>query len=79
VQDPFIQHQFKDLREQKKVKGKTLKKGLCRWKQSRIYVLARKLHTKIIHEEHDVPMVGHYGERTTRMVVGKKFYWHEMK
>jgi hypothetical protein len=32
VQDPFIQHQFKELHEQKKVENITLKEGLHRWK-----------------------------------------------
>jgi hypothetical protein len=34
---------------------------------------------KIIYEEHDMPMARHYGKKTTRVVVGKKFYWLEMK
>jgi hypothetical protein len=33
---------------------------------------------KIMQEEHDAPMAGHYGV-TTRMVVRKKLYWPEMK
>jgi hypothetical protein len=32
-----------------------------------------------MQEEHDVPMIGHNGEKTTRVVVGKNFYWLEMK
>jgi hypothetical protein len=36
-----------------------------------------KLHTKIMQEEHDVPM--DYGERTIRVAIGKKLYWLEMK
>jgi len=32
-----------------------------------------------MHGEHDVPMAGHCGERTTRMAIGKIFYWLEMK
>jgi hypothetical protein len=42
-------------------------------------VLAKKLRMKIMQEEHDAPMAGHYGERTTRMVVRKKFNLPEMK
>jgi hypothetical protein len=40
-----------------------------------IYVLVGKLHTKIMQEEHDVPMLGQCRERTTRVVVGKRLYW----
>jgi hypothetical protein len=32
-----------------------------------------------MQEEHDVPMVGHCGEQTMRVVVGKWFYWLVMK
>jgi hypothetical protein len=41
VQDLLIQHHFKKLHKQKKVKGITLKNELLRWKQSQIYVLAK--------------------------------------
>jgi hypothetical protein len=30
-------------------------------------------------QEHDMPLGWHHGEWTTRMVVGKRFYWLEMK
>jgi hypothetical protein len=30
-----------------------------------------KLCTKIVQEQHDVSIMGHYGERTTRVVVRK--------
>ncbi len=43
--------------------------NLCAW----------KLQMKIMQEEHDVPMTGHRGGQTTRVVVGKKLYWLEMK
>jgi hypothetical protein len=75
----LVQCYFKELHEQQKVKGITLKERLFKWKQSQIYVLARKLCTKIMQEEHDVPMVGCHGERTARVVVGKKFYMPKMK
>ncbi len=39
----------------------------------------RKLHIKIMEEEHDVPMIGHCGEQITRVAIGKRFYWFEMK
>jgi hypothetical protein len=32
-----------------------------------------------MQKEHDVPMVGHCGERTTRATIVKRFYWFEMK
>jgi hypothetical protein len=44
------------------------------WKESWIYVLIGKLHTKIMQEKHDVPMVAHLGERTTIVAIGKRFY-----
>ncbi len=28
---------------------------------------------------HDASMARHHGEKTTREVLGKTFYWHEMK
>jgi hypothetical protein len=28
---------------------------------------------------HDAPMVGHHGEKTTRELLGKTFYWPKMK
>jgi translation initiation factor 2 beta subunit (eIF-2beta)/eIF-5 len=34
---------------------------------------------KIMQEEHDVPMVKHHGERTTRVAIGKRYYWPKMK
>jgi len=42
-------------------------------------VLERKLHTKIMQKMHDAPMAGHCGENTTRELLGKTFYWPEMK
>jgi hypothetical protein len=42
-------------------------------------VLVGKLHMKIMQKEHDVPMVGQCGERTTRAAIVKRFYWFEMK
>jgi hypothetical protein len=38
-----------------------------------------KLHIKIMQEKHDVPMVGHNREKTTRVAIGKRFYWPKMK
>ncbi len=32
-----------------------------------------------MQEEHDGFMMGHCGERTTRVAIGKKFHWLEMK
>jgi hypothetical protein len=32
-----------------------------------------------MQEEHDVPMIGHNGEKTTRVVLRRNFYWLEMK
>jgi hypothetical protein len=32
-----------------------------------------------MQEKHDAPMARHHGEITTKVVVGKKFYWLEMK
>jgi hypothetical protein len=50
------------------------KERLFRWMQFWIYVLVGKLHMKIMQKEHDVPMVGHCGERTTRATIVKRFY-----
>jgi hypothetical protein len=32
---------------------------------------------KVAHK-HDAPMGGHHGEKTTRKLLGKTFYWLEM-
>jgi hypothetical protein len=61
------------------VKNITTKERLFRWKQSQIYDATGKLCIKIMQEEHDVPMVGHHGERVTKMAVRKRFYWPKMK
>jgi translation initiation factor 2 beta subunit (eIF-2beta)/eIF-5 len=78
-QDLFTQHYFKKLCERRKVKGTILKEGPLRWKQSQIYVPIGKLCMKIVQEEHNVPMARHHGEKTTRMVVGKRFYRPKIK
>jgi hypothetical protein len=36
--------------------------------------VGKKLHMKIMQEEHDVPMVGHHREQTIRVAIGKRFY-----
>jgi hypothetical protein len=33
---------------------------------------------KVVHK-HDAPMGGHHGEKTTMKLLGKTFYWLEMK
>jgi hypothetical protein len=30
---------------------------------------------KNMQEEHGMPMARHYGKKTIRVVIGKKFYW----
>jgi len=47
--------------------------------ESWVYVLEGKLHTKVMQEVHKSPMVGHHGEKTTMDLLGKTFYWLEMK
>lgn len=42
-------------------------------------MLAQKIHIRIIQEKHDVLIVRYYGEKTTRVVVGKHFNWPKMK
>ncbi len=42
-------------------------------------MLVGKLQTKVMQKEHDMPMAGHRGEHTTWVVIGKTFYWLEMK
>ncbi len=34
---------------------------------------------KVMQKVHDVPMVGHYGEKTKKKLLGKTFYWPKMK
>jgi translation initiation factor 2 beta subunit (eIF-2beta)/eIF-5 len=34
---------------------------------------------KVKQEMHDAPMAGHHNEKTTREMLGKTFYWLEMK
>jgi hypothetical protein len=38
-----------------------------------------RLCMKIMQKKHDVPMVKHYGERTTKVAIGRRFYSLEMK
>jgi hypothetical protein len=73
VENCLVQSYFNDLRH-KKVRGMTLMGGLLKWKQSCVYVLKGKLHTKVMQEVHDVPMVGHHGEKTTRELLGKTIH-----
>jgi hypothetical protein len=54
------------------VKRITILDGLLRWKRSQDYVPEGKLHTKVMQEMHDVPMVEHCGEKTKK-VVGENF------
>jgi hypothetical protein len=42
-------------------------------------MLKGKLRMKVMQEVHDVPMARHYGEKTTRELLGKTFYWLEMR
>jgi hypothetical protein len=62
------------LHQKKKVRGITILDGLLKWKQSWVYVLEGKLHTKVMQEVHDASMVGHRGEKTTRELLDKKQY-----
>jgi hypothetical protein len=34
---------------------------------------------KVMQKMHGVPMVRHHGEKTTKELLGKTFYWPEMK
>jgi hypothetical protein len=38
-------------------------------------MLKGELHTKDMQEVHDAPIVGHYGEKITKELLGKTFYW----
>ncbi len=38
-----------------------------------------KLHIIIMQEKHDVPIMRHRGEKTTIVVVGKRFNWLKLK
>ncbi len=42
-------------------------------------MLEGKLHMKVMQEVHELPMVGHHGEKTTMDLLGKTFYRLEMK
>ena len=53
--------------------------GLLKYKQSRVYVFQGKLRLLVLKEEHDSPIVGHRGEKTTVAVVSKRYYWPYMK
>jgi len=44
-----------------------------------VFVLDGKLRTKAMQEVHDAPMAWHRGEKTTRKLLGKTFYWPKMK
>ncbi len=58
------------------MRGITFLDKFLRWKQSQVYVLKGKLRTKVMQ---NVPLVGHHGEKMTRELLGKTFYWLEIK
>jgi hypothetical protein len=43
-----------------------------------VFMLERKLHTKVMQEVHDVPMAKCHGENTST-ITSKSFYWPKMK
>lgn len=69
LQNASAHHYFIKLQNKRKVKGITLRE-LLKWKQFRIYVPTRNLHTKIMQEEHDMYVVKHHGEKTMTMAIG---------
>ncbi len=74
VNDHLAKHYFDKLRQKHKMRSISLKNGMFKWKQSWVYVSTGKLHTKILKEVHNVPMVRHWDEKTTHMKLGKSFY-----
>jgi hypothetical protein len=74
VNDRLAQHYFHELKQKHKVKNIYVQDCLFKWKQSRVYVPTGKLPAKVLEEVHDVLMVGHRGEKTTCVELGKRFY-----
>jgi hypothetical protein len=56
-----------------------LKKKVIEMKMFTNSCASKKITHKNMNDEHDVPLGWHCGERTTRVVVGKRFYWLEIK
>jgi hypothetical protein len=52
---------------------------LSRWIAKLEVITSLHAKGKVMQEVHDVSMAKHHGEKTTRELLGKTFYWHEMK
>jgi len=79
MKDPETQKFLSDLRRGKKVKRIQLHEGLIKFKQTRVYVPSGKLRLTVLKGEHNNPLVGHRGEKSTICSISKRFYWSGMK
>ena len=79
LKDPEAQRLLGELRKGKALKEVKLVDGLLKYKQSRVYVPQGKLRLLVLKEEHDSPIAGHRGEKTTIAAVSKRYYWPCMK
>ena len=79
INDPEAQRLLGELRKGKALKEVKLLDGLLKYKQSRLYVPQGKLRLLVLKEEHDSPIAGHRGEKTTIAAVSKRYYWPGMK
>ena len=79
MKDPEAQKFLSELRCGKKPKGIRLHQGMIKFKRERVYVPKGKLRLSVLKEEHDNPLAGHRGEKSTICSVSKRFYWPGMK
>ena len=79
LKDPKAKRLLGELCKGKVLKEVKLVDGLLKYKQSWVYVPQGKLGLLVLKEEHDNPIVGHRGEKTTIAVVSKRYYWPPMK
>ena len=79
LKDPKAQRLLSKLCKDKALKKVKLVDGLLKYKQSQVYVPQGKLRLLVLKEEHDSPIAGHRGEKTTVAAVSKRYYWPCMK
>jgi hypothetical protein len=79
MKDPKAQRLLGKLRAGKKLKEIKLVDRLLRFKQSWMYIPQGKLRLLVLKEEHDSPIAGHRGEKTTIAAISRRYYWPGMK
>ena len=79
LKDPKAQRLLNELRKGKAFKDVKLVDGLLKYKQIQVYIFQGKLRLLVLKEEHDSPIAGHKGDKTTIAAVSKRYYWSRIK